>query len=196
MKINNGNGKSQPRAKAREKETFEKEVRRSRVIGLHSRCLTQMEIAKELNVDQSTISKDLRYIKDEAKNKIIEFTNNLSFEFVKCLAEIGEIKRELWKIASTEIDPPLNNNNVMIDPNIIITTNMNNKNRIAALTQLLETIKHRMELITGGPRSTHDHIGMTVMGHANSVKESMKTDKDREQDRIEELRRIAALSGI
>lgn len=203
MKINNdnGNGKSQSKARTRkrEKETFEKEVRRSRVIGLHSRDLTQMEIAKELNLDQSTISKDLRYIKDEAKNKIMEFTYNLSFEFVKCLAEIGEIKRELWKIASTEIDPLLNNNNnnnTVIDPNIVIATNMNNKNRIAALTQLLETIKHRMELITGGPRSTHDHIGMTVMSHAYSVKESMKTDKDREQDRIEELRRIAALSGI
>jgi hypothetical protein len=196
MVIGKPQSRARARARAREKETFEKEVRRSRVIGLHSRDLTQMEIAKELNVDQSTISKDLRYIKDEAKNKIIEFTNNLSFEFVKCLAEIGEIKRELWKIASTEIDPLLNNNNVMIDPNIIITTNMNNKNRIAALTQLLETIKHRMELITGGPRSKHDHIGMTVMGHANSVKESMKTDKDREQDRIEELRRIAALSDI
>jgi predicted transcriptional regulator len=200
MKINNGNGKSHPRKRtgAREEETFEREIRRSRVIGLHSRSLTQVEIAKELDVDQSTISKDLRYIKDEARNKIIEFKDNLSFEFLECLAEISEIKRELWKIASTEIGPLLNNNNnnVMIDPNIIITTNMNNKNRIAALTQLLETIKHRMEFITGGPRSTHDHIGMTVMSHAYNVRESMKTDKDREQDRIEELRRIAALSGL
>jgi predicted transcriptional regulator len=199
MKINNGNGKSQSRARAREKEIFEQEVRRSRVIGLHSRRLTQMEIAKELNVDQSTISKDLRYIKDEAKNKILEFRDNLSFEFVECLAEIDEIKRELWKIASTEIDPLLNNNNnnnVMVDPNIAITTNLYHKNRIAALTQLLETIKHRMEMITGGPRSTHDHIGMTIMSHAYTVKESMRTDKDREQDRIEELRRITALSGI
>jgi len=199
IKNGNGNGKSQPRARTRvrEKETFEKEVRRSRVIGLHSRRLTQMEIAKELNVDQSTISKDLRYIKDEAKNKLLEFRDNLSFELVEYLAELDEIKRELWKIASNEIDPLLNNNNnTVIDPNIAITTNLNNKNRIAALTQLLETIKHRMEMITGGPRSTHDHIGMTVMSHAYGVKESMKTYKDREQDRIEELRRIADLSGI
>ena len=84
----------------------------------------------------------------------------------------------------------------MIDPNTIIATNMNNKNRIAALTQLLETCKHKMEMITGGPRSTHDHIGMTVIGHAYDVKESMKTDKERKQDRIEELRRISALSDI
>ena len=126
----NGNGKSQSKARTREreKEIFEKEVRRSRVIGLHSRGLTQMEIAKELNLDQSTISKDLRHIKDEAKNKILEFRDNLSFEFVECLAEIGEIKRELWKIASTEIDPLLNNKNnnntAVIDPNIAIATNI------------------------------------------------------------------------
>ena len=102
---------------------------------------------------------------------------------MECLAEISEIKRELWKIASTEIDPLLNNNNnnVMIDPNMIIATNMNNKNRVGVLTQLLETIKHRMEMITDGPRSTRDHVGRTVLGHTFDVKESMKTDKEREQ---------------
>ena len=35
------------------------------MIGLHYKGLTQMEIARELNVDQSTISRDLHYIKED-----------------------------------------------------------------------------------------------------------------------------------
>ena len=35
------------------------------MIGLHSKGLAQMEIARELNVDQSTISRDLYYIKED-----------------------------------------------------------------------------------------------------------------------------------
>jgi hypothetical protein len=144
-------------------------------------------MAKELNVDQSTISKDMRYIKDEAKRIIIKVTENLSFEYVSYLAAIEEIVRELWKIANTEIDP-VNNT---IDPNTIIRANINNKNRIAALTVLLETYKHRMEIMTGGWKTTHDHVGATIINHGYSMKEQMKTPKQREQERIDNLRMIA-----
>jgi len=41
---NNGNGESK-------EENFEQEIRRSRVIRLHSKGLTQSEIAHQLNVD-------------------------------------------------------------------------------------------------------------------------------------------------
>ena len=62
---------------------LEQENRRSRVLALCSKNLTQFEIAQELKVDQSTISRDLRHIKDEAKRKVVEMTDNLSFEYLK-----------------------------------------------------------------------------------------------------------------
>jgi DNA-binding CsgD family transcriptional regulator len=49
---------------------LEQENRRSRVLALCSKNLTQFEIAQELKVDQSTISRDLRNIKDEAMRKV------------------------------------------------------------------------------------------------------------------------------
>src|SRR5918994_7635012 len=110
------------------KEDLQQEYRRSRILALYSKNLTQSEIAQELKVDQSTVSRDLRHIKDEAKNKVIEVSDNLSFEYIKFLAANSEIIRELWDIAGTdpmnnsgngEGNDPSSNNNTIVDPNTI-----------------------------------------------------------------------------
>jgi DNA-binding transcriptional regulator LsrR (DeoR family) len=182
--IGNGNGKSnlKVRAGAREKQIFEQEVRRSRVIGMHTKGLTQMEIGQRLGVNHSTISDDIRYIKELAKWSVVEVADNLSFEYVKNLAAMNEIERSLWEISDFQIDP----NNM--DTNYIMTVNMSNKNRIAALTLLLEVNKHRNEVVTGGTRSTHDHVGMTVMSHGHEMKQAMMTRDERIAQEREILR--------
>jgi hypothetical protein len=157
---------------------FEQENRRSRVLALYSKNLTQFEIAQELKVDQSTISRDLCHIKEEAKRKVVEVTDDLSFEYLKYLASTDEISRELWNIVNTKLHPLNNNNNDL---------NMNHKNRIAALTLLLGINKQRIEATTGGTKSTHDFVGTTIMSHGHDMKEEMKTPKEREQDRINRL---------
>jgi hypothetical protein len=155
-----------------------------------------MEIAQKLGVDQSMISDDLRYIRQEAEKNVVAVVDNLSFEFIKYLGSIDEIVRELWEIADTEIDPLANNNNnnaniVPIDPNAIISTNMNNKNRIAALSLLLQVYQNRIEAITGGTRSTRDFVGTTIMSHGHDIKEELKTPEAR---RNEKLTRIMNMS--
>ena len=52
---------------------IEKENRLSRIVSLYSKGLTQVEIAQELGVDQSTVSRDLQFIKQEAKKKIVMY---------------------------------------------------------------------------------------------------------------------------
>jgi DNA invertase Pin-like site-specific DNA recombinase len=54
---------------------IEKENRLSKIISLYSRGRTQSEIAKELDVDQSTISRDLQLLKQEAKRNIEKYLN-------------------------------------------------------------------------------------------------------------------------
>jgi DNA-binding NarL/FixJ family response regulator len=49
---------------------IERENRLSKIISLYSKGLTQSEIASELSIDQSTVSRDLQFIKQEAKKKI------------------------------------------------------------------------------------------------------------------------------
>lgn len=64
---------------------------------------------------------------------------------------------------------------------------MNIKNRIASLTLLLSILHQRIETITGGTRSTRDFVGTTIMSHGHSIKEEMKTPREREQDRMDRL---------
>jgi DNA-binding NarL/FixJ family response regulator len=68
---------------------IEKENRLSRIISLYSKGLTQAEIAEELSVDQSTVSRDLQFIKQEAKKKIEKYLNeDILFEYLRYIARI------------------------------------------------------------------------------------------------------------
>ena len=49
---------------------IEKENRLSKIMSLHSKGLNQEEIARKLEVNQSTISRDLKFIKEQAKSQI------------------------------------------------------------------------------------------------------------------------------
>src|SRR5919197_703535 len=73
---------------------IEKENRLSRIISLYSKGLTQAEIAQELGVDQSTVSRDLQFIKQEAKKKIEKYLNeDILFEYLRYIAGSNEVKR-------------------------------------------------------------------------------------------------------
>jgi len=52
---------------------IERENRLSKVLSLFSKDLNQEEIALELHVDQSTISRDLNFIKVEAREKVEKY---------------------------------------------------------------------------------------------------------------------------
>ena len=73
--------------------------RLSNVISLDSKGLNQEEIAKELHIDQSTVSRDLQYIKHEAEIKIEKYLrDDILFEYVRYMAGSNEITRHLWEI--------------------------------------------------------------------------------------------------
>lgn len=73
---------------------------------MHSKGLNQEEIARELHVDQSTVSRDLQHIKHEAKAKIEKYLReDILFEYVNYMAGSNEITRHLWEIAQDKIQP-------------------------------------------------------------------------------------------
>ena len=78
---------------------IEKQNRLSKVISLHSNGLSQEEIAQELYIDQSTVCRDLQYIKHEARIKIEKYLrDDILFEYVRYMAGSNEITRHLWEI--------------------------------------------------------------------------------------------------
>lgn len=75
------------------------ENRLAKIISLLSKGLTQSEIAQEIGVDQSTISRDLQYLRQEAKKKIEKYLNeDILFEYLRYIAGSNEVTRYLWEI--------------------------------------------------------------------------------------------------
>ena len=112
---------------------IERENRLSRIISLYSKGLTQSEIASEIGIDQSTVSRELQFIKQEAKKKIEKYLNeDLLFEYLRYMAGSNEVTRHLWKLVQNE---------------------ENTKDKMNALSLLMQCYNKRLEMLIGGPES-------------------------------------------
>ena len=133
---------------------IEKENRLSKIISLLSKGLTQSEIAQELNVDQSTISRDLQLLKQEAKKKIEKYLNeDILFEYLRYIAGSNEVTRHLWEIVQNQKTPT--------------------KDKTNALSLLMQFYNKRLELLIGGPESY-----MKAKKSVSEIKYQEKVDSD------------------
>jgi transcriptional regulator len=79
--------------------------RRSKVIELRSRGLSQTEIACELQVSEASISSDVRYIRNQAKESIKEYTTeHLPEQYQVCLTALDEIIKRAFDILENSHD--------------------------------------------------------------------------------------------
>jgi hypothetical protein len=78
--------------------------RRAKVLELLSKGDSQSEIAKTLQVDLSIISRDVYFLRQQAKYNIKRYIDErLPEEYEKCLVGLNAITREAWnKATSTE----------------------------------------------------------------------------------------------
>src|SRR5215216_3529782 len=133
---------------------IEKENRLSRIISLYSKGLTQAEIAQELGVDQSTVSRDLQFIKQEAKKKIEKYLNeDILFDYLRYIAGSNEVTRKLWEIVQNEKIPT--------------------KDKMNALSLLMQSYNKRLEMLIGGPESY-----MNAKKSVSEIKFQEKVDND------------------
>ena len=78
---------------------FKIQERRRQVASLVSKSLTQTEIARRLGVDQSTISDDIKALKEMSRQFVFDLAkSDLAFYYDQCLTGIPEAKREAWKM--------------------------------------------------------------------------------------------------
>jgi hypothetical protein len=113
---------------------IEKQNRLSKVISLHSKGLNQEEIAQELFIDQSTVCRDLQYIKHESRIKIeMYLREDILFEYVRYMTGSNEITRRLWEI---------------VQDNETTT-----KEKTNALSCLMQSYNSRLQTLTAGPES-------------------------------------------
>jgi len=78
------------------------EWRRNKVQELLVQGFTQWDIANDLKVDQSTISRDIDYLRQQSRQKIRKYIDEtLLEEYEKCLVGITSILKEAWTTSQT-----------------------------------------------------------------------------------------------
>jgi predicted transcriptional regulator len=113
---------------------IERENRLSKVISLFSKGLNQEEIAVELHVDQSTVSRDLQLIKQEARKQVEKYLReDILLEYLRYMAGSNEITRKLWEIVQNE--------------------NTTTKEKTNNLSQLMQSYNSRLQTLSTGPES-------------------------------------------
>ena len=138
---------------------LEQENRQAKILALHSKGLTQSEIAGKLGVDQSTVSRDLNHIKKESRNYIEKYVaETVPFEFNSCLTGLGQIIKKLWDIIEED------------DGKDGTTTS---KDRMAAITLLMKCYRTRLDILIGGPESK-----MNAKTYISHIKQKEELEND------------------
>jgi predicted transcriptional regulator len=81
------------------------EWRRRQVFELSSKGQSQTEIARTLQISESTISRDLDYLREQSKTNIRKYIDEwLPEEYEKCMVDLTAILREAWNTAQSTED--------------------------------------------------------------------------------------------
>ena len=78
------------------------EWRRSKVVEMRARGMSQIEIAHELQVSKQLISSDMQYLRSQAKESVKEYvTEHLPEQYQVCLTALDEIIKRAFDILNT-----------------------------------------------------------------------------------------------
>src|ERR671939_2224197 len=122
------------------------EWRRNKVFELLSKGDSQSEIAKLLQVDLSIISRDVYYLRQQAKSNIKRYIDEtLPQEYEKCLVGLTAITRQAWNMAEQTEDK---------------------REKIQALSLAKECYSMKLELLTNA--TVVDDVIRFVLEHEKS----------------------------
>ena len=87
------------------------EWRRAKVLELSSQGYSQIEIATNLQMDKSIISRDLAYLRQQAQDNLkMHIQDKLPEEYQNCMVGINQVLKICWEI----VNKSRNVNKIMI----------------------------------------------------------------------------------
>jgi DNA-binding transcriptional ArsR family regulator len=114
---------------------FKIEDRRKRVATLLAQSMTETEIAQELKVDQSTISRDVKALKELSQRFVCDLAkSDLAYYYKQCIDGIEEVRRKGWEIFKGNTD-----------------SNLAPRDKLLALKVIKECNEAKFELFKEGP---------------------------------------------
>jgi hypothetical protein len=112
--------------------SIERENRLSAILRLHSKSLNQEQIAQELHIDQSTVSRDLRLELQESKNHVERYLReDILLEYLRYIVGSSEITQTLWGIVQNE--------------------ETTKKEKLSAISLLMQMYDNRLQRMSGSP---------------------------------------------
>jgi hypothetical protein len=161
--------------------------RRNKVLELSSQGRNQPEIASILQVGLGTVSRDILFLREQARDNLSTHINDrLPEEYQSCMAGLKQVLKLSWDIA----DKSKNNNN----DNTQTATMTDDKTRIQALALANDCYKYIMDLTTNGVvitdaikfvQTNKERLAISTKEDDNG-KESKEPDYDEEKDQLEE----------
>jgi len=108
--------------------------RHEKVFVLVSQGFNESEIAKQLDVDQSTISRDIKTLKKQSQKKLESIMEEvMPYEYEKCMTSSLQVTKECWKIYYDQ------------------SGHWTNKNKIDVLKLIEQANITRHQMLLGGP---------------------------------------------
>src|SRR5919108_4076332 len=151
------------------------EWRRAKVLELLSKGDSQSEIAKTLQVDLSIISRDVYFLRQQAKYNIKRYIDErLPEEYEKCLVGLTAITKEAWNTAANTEDK---------------------KEKIQALSLAKECYSMKLDLLTNATvvddairfvSEKSKEKGESTHSSNEDKEESKEPDYDEDKDQLEE----------
>jgi IS30 family transposase len=163
--------------------------RRAKVLELSSQGYSQIEIATNLQMDKSVISRDIAYLRQQAQDNLkMHIQDKLPEEYQNCMTGINQVLKICWEIVNKSRNVSNNDN----DGQTVTMTD--NKTVLQALALINDCYKHIMDLTTNGVVIT-DAIKFVQTNKEkltkspredNGSKESKEPDYDEDKDQLEE----------
>jgi IS30 family transposase len=121
--------------------------RRNKVQQLLVRGYSQWDVAEELQIDQSTVSRDIQYLRQQAQENVQKhIQQKLPEEYQRCLTGMNQVLELSWQIAN---NTPKQNGQDHND-NINTITTGDDRTRLQALSFINDCYKYIMDLTTNG----------------------------------------------
>ena len=133
---------------------YEIEERRRTVATLLAQSMNETEIALELKVDQSTISRDVKVLKALSQRFVFDLAkSDLAYYYKQCIDGIEEVRRKGWEIFKGYSN-----------------SNLTPRDKLLALKVIRECNESKFALFKEGP---------SIM-HIKSLEERLQTIESRE----------------
>jgi predicted transcriptional regulator len=167
--------------------------RRNKVQQLLVRGYSQWDVAEELQIDQSTVSRDIQYLRQQAQENLHKhIQQKLPEEYQHCLSGMNQVLKLSWQIANNITSRQYGQDH---NDNIDSLTTGDVRTRLQALSLINDCYKYIMDLTTNGVVITDaikfvqtNKEKLTAMSSKedNGSKESEEPDYDEDKDQLEE----------